>query len=323
MSVINLYGIVQFSNSLYCSADVLGRTVDISIEGHKGRLIMPSLPDWEEQDNNPLDKHLISPSPASNWKRGDERIYWGRPVSYPDGDADIELALMEFSANSDNVESVAQQIYKGFSKWLNLFEQYVILLAVKTRCTKVYDSEKGGRIEIYIDEDTGLRRIHRNNRPPIAIVLPSKDKLHLEQVKESLRLSSQGLLPRFEYQLLLEAYNAYKNDDYRKAIIEAATALEICLTSRIAEEFKIRNIDFGERLLETKYRMLGGRIELMRLLNINIPDKNYPKLTIETRNKVVHRVVFPEAALAIKVITEVEEILKLFSPQIYQSVTKT
>jgi len=57
--------------------------------------------------------------------------------------------------------------------------------------------------------------------------------------------------------MLLEAYAARKNEDYRKAIIEAATALEICLTARISEEFDTLRISFGEQLLQ-KFRMPRG-----------------------------------------------------------------
>jgi hypothetical protein len=313
-----LYGIVEFSTSLFCSSDTLGQTVDISIGGHTGTLALPSLPDWGEHEEDPLHRPLLGPAQARTWKRGESLIYWGRPNSYPSGDASVELALIEFPLHPDNLESSAQRIYEGFGAWLDLFEKYVILLTTQNTRNLVYSGDGPGRIELLIKEDAGLRHLCRTNAKRVTFEISGGgEALHLEQFREASRLSSQRLPPRFEYRLLLEAYNARKNDDYRKAIIEAANALEICLTARIMEEFDTQRISFGEKLLQ-KFRMLGGRFELVRILGISLPKKDYERLVIQPRNDVVHQAAFPDKALTNQVIAEVEELLRLFSPQVCQ-----
>lgn len=313
-----LYGIVEFSTSLFCSSDALEQTVDISIGGHTGTLALPSLPDWGVQEEDPLHKPLLGPAQARTWKRGESLIYWGRPNSYPAGDALVDLALIEFPLHPDNLESGAQRVYEGFGAWLDLFEKYVILLTKQNTHKRVSGGDGPGRIELLIKEDAGLRHLYRTNPQRIAFELSGGDEaLHLEQFREASRLSSQRLPPRFEYRLLLEAYSARKNEDYRKAIIEAATALEICLTARIMEEFDTQRVSFGEKLLQ-KFRMLGGRFELVRILGISLPKKHYESLVIQPRNGVVHRAAFPNKALANQVISEVEELLRLFFPQVHQ-----
>jgi hypothetical protein len=144
------------------------------------------------------------------------------------------------------------------------------------------------------------------------------ESLHLEQFREAAQLASKVLQPRLHYRMLLEAYSARRTEDYRKAIIEAATALEICLTMRILDEFNAQGISFGEKLLQ-KFRMLGGRFELVKLLDISLPDKDYSTLVINPRNEVIHRASFPDKQLANQVIAEVEELLHLFSPQLYEN----
>ena len=66
--------------------------------------------------------------------------------------------------------------------------------------------------------------------------------------------------------------------------------------------------------------MLSGKFELIRLLDIQIPDKNYTELILYPRNQVIHKAIYPDAKLANQVIREVEEILKRFSPIMYQKV---
>jgi len=114
---------------------------------------------------------------------------------------------------------------------------------------------------------------------------------------------------------MLEAYRAYAREDYRKSILESATAVELCLTNRIKNEFEVIGLSFGEKLLK-KFRMLGGRFELIRLLEIELPEIDYQKLLIDPRNEVVHKAHFPDGSIASKVIEVSEGLLALFSPEL-------
>jgi len=307
-----VYGIIHFSPSLLCSADGLGESADISIGGHAGSLTLPSLDEWEEDIKDSFDhlnKLLLGPLPARSWKKGEKLIFWGKPVVYPSGESEVECALVEFRSFSDDHESCVQQIYEGFGEWQKLFEKYVTLLTKQNTSCRIISHDGPGRIELLLNEESKLRYISRINRNPIAtICMTTEDEsLHLEQFREAARLSSLGLTPKFEYVLLLESYSARRNEDYRKSIIEAANALEICLTERIMDEFNRQGISFGEKLLQ-KFRMLGGRFELIRLLGVPLPNKDYETLVNKPRNDVVHRGYFPDQALANQVIAEVEEL---------------
>ena len=79
----------------------------------------------------------------------------------------------------------------------------------------------------------------------------------------------------------------------------------------------MQRISFGDRLLK-KFRMLGGRIELLRIMGITLPNKDYEALVVGPRNDVVHKAGFPDERLAHQVICEVEDILRLFSPKIHE-----
>lgn len=313
-----LFGLIEFSTPLYCSADALGQAIDISIGGHVGTLTLPSLPNWSKQKEEPLAKSLLGPIQARTWKKGENLIYWGSLNSYPQGDATVLLALMEFPSSHDHLESDAQKIYEGFGIWLKLFEEYVILLTTQNTRNNVSVSGESKSIEILTLKEARLKYIPRTTHPIVTIESSDVDKyLHLEQLIEAARLSSKSLPPRFQYQLILEAYKARKDSDYRKAIVEAANALEACLTERIMEEFDRQRLSFGEKLLQ-KFRMLGGRFELVKLLGIALPNKDYESLINKPRNDVIHRGAFPDKKLANQVITEVEELLRLFSPQVQQ-----
>ncbi|MBM4307278.1 MAG: hypothetical protein FJ123_11150 [Deltaproteobacteria bacterium] len=298
----------------------MGQTVRVLFGGVEGTLTLPSLPEWGEHEKDPLHKPLLGPAAARTWKRGETPIYWGSPTSYPTGTATVDLALLEFSSEPENYDNAAQKIYETFGPWLKLFEDYVKLLTKQRTSNTISGGDGLGHLELLFDDGSRLKHISRRTPTTISIEMSSKDEsLHLEQFSEAAQTASKGLLPRLHYRMLLEAYTARRNEDYRKAIIEAATALEACLTVRILEEFNAQGISFGEKLLQ-KFRMLGGRFELIRLLDISLPEKDYSTLIVNPRNDVIHRASFPDKKLANKIIAEVEELLNLFSPQLYENV---
>ncbi|RJX34670.1 MAG: hypothetical protein C4531_03600 [Desulfurivibrio sp.] len=231
----------------------------------------------------------------------------------------VELALFEFFLEPENADTITQEIYAAFDSWRRLFEQYVKLLTTQGTRNSISGGDGPGRLELLFEVDSGIKYISRSTAPILILEISGNDEsLHLEQMKKAALLASKGLSPRLQYRMLLEAYSARRNEDYRKAIIEGATALEVCLTMRILEEFNTQGISFGEKLLQ-KFRMLGGRFELIRLLGISLPEKDYSTLIINPRNDVIHHAAFPDKALANQVIREVEELLQLFSPQLYEN----
>jgi hypothetical protein len=298
MTVRKIFGIAEFAETLFCAADALGQTVNISLAEHAGTLTLPSLPEWNKNEQDPLHKPLLGPPPARTWKRGENPINWGRPTSYPTGTSKVELALLEFSLAPEDADASTQEIYAAFVPWLRLLEQYVTLLTTQRTRNRVSVGDGPERLELLFEEDSGLKHIPRSTPTSIIVKIGGADEsLHLDQLREAAQLASSGLHPRLQYRMLLEAYGARRNEDYRKAIIEGATALEVCLTARILEEFDTQGISFGEKLLQ-KFRMLGGRFELIRLIGINLPEKDYATLVINPRNDVVHRATFPDQALA-------------------------
>jgi len=311
-----LYGLVEFSNPIFCSADALGAVVDIEIGGQVGKLMFPSLPAWDEREEDPLHMPLLGPTPARSWKRGDRLISWGWPQSYPMGNARVERALLEFIL-ANNIDERAQQIYEGFKAWLELFEKYIVLITKQGTYNRLEVHPDRTGLELFIADDNGLKRISDKRPSLIRAIMPDKDEfLHYDQLTEIAHYSSRLIEPKFEYKILLEAYNAQRELDYRKSIIEAANALEICLTSAIKENLDKMNIKFGDKLLQ-KFRTLGGRFELITLLEIDIPDKNYEELIIKPRNDVVHRGYYPSRQLSNQVVSEVEKLLRILSPSYY------
>ena len=125
----NVYGIVDFLQSILCQAEVLGKSIDICIaKKYQAKLIFPSAHEKEKDEYGKLN-HLVAPL-GKTWKRGDNYIYWGREVFRHEDkmNANVERALLKFVIDSDKIEIATQEIYEGFAIWLKLFHEYITLL---------------------------------------------------------------------------------------------------------------------------------------------------------------------------------------------------
>lgn len=316
--MIRTYGIFEFSNPIDCAYETFSSSIDIKISGYKGILKLPSFPQWDK-DEEQKRKFLIGPEPAKKWKRGDKSIYWGGPVPPSVKNSYVNRALIEFKVLESDVDTATDKIYSNFNDWLYLFETYLKLLTKQyTRNTADITSNQSN-IEIYRSDANQLKRIPNEDGrvTKINVTVGVDESLTIKNLKKSAKLASHECHPTLEYKMLLEAYEALRIKDYRKTIIEGAIAVETSLTTRIQEEFDNQGIRFGKKLLN-RFRNLGGRFELARMLDIDIPEKDYVKLIMNPRNDVVHRALFPSKKLTNKFLTEVENLLNTLTPQFYE-----
>ncbi len=314
MSQKQILGLIDFPFSFRCSKEVLGKSVKISIGEITAKITFPSYPYLEDDKFDLLARSLDSPILFKNLSKGGKPIQWGEIVT-SQGSSIIESATLEFMVPSDQVEVISKEVYAEFENWLKLFEQYVRLLT--SQITRLHINTFNGyenALSLFSNSESTLNYISAHRTTCLrGSLADAKNDLTLKKLQECCRLASSGYEPKLEYKLLLEADNARNNNDYRKAIIEAATALEVSLTKKLLDEFLAKNISFGNELLK-KFRMLGGKFTLCKIVGIQLPTNDYEKMIIEPRNNVIHKSVFPDRQDANKVISEVEKYLHAFSP---------
>ncbi|MBU2522885.1 MAG: hypothetical protein KKE23_01180 [Nanoarchaeota archaeon] len=313
-----IYGIINFSEPILFSGEALGNCYNISIGRQNGKLILPSLPKWAENEKDPLSKELIAPEITASWKRGEKQLYWGSPLIYPSGESRVYSLLLLFEIEEALQEQIITNLYNGYPVWIELFKVYTELFTQQKSKKRFYikNADPEDRLELYYQDDSKIKMCHYNNKG-ISVNLVSRENIYLkhEQIKSICELCSEVKKPKIEYRILLKAYEALRVDDYRQTILECATAVELTITNRIKKEFDSLNIKFGEKLFK-KYRMLGGRFELVNLLEIPLPNYDYKELLIEPRNNIIHGGFFPDLQLTNYVIKITEELLGMFSPEI-------
>jgi hypothetical protein len=97
-----IFSIFELPYSISLAASSLGGIYDSEISGVKGKLFTPHLPVWEDNQADPLRKALLTPNIAESWNRGSDKIFWGKPHSYPSGESFVHSILLSFESDSLN-----------------------------------------------------------------------------------------------------------------------------------------------------------------------------------------------------------------------------
>lgn len=313
--VHTVYGIAWFEEAIACARDVLGHREVISVGGVQGTVEFPSLPDWSPTESDPLNTPLVPPEIARNWKLGAELIWWGRPTSYPAGNASVNCVLLEFVIEESALKSAGIQIRDAFMLWRSTFDEFLELIT-KQRRTRAIEvtGEVSGLHLFYRDAEDKHIWVYDDNIHVTITSSRDDTRLKLTQLKQICSLCSSNVRPSLEYSLQLDAYRALRRADYRKVVIDSATAAEVVLTKAIVKRCDETGKDSGELLKQRHTQTLGGRLELARTLAVPLPNIDFRQLVVKPRNDAIHQGKIMTKSAAAQAVYAVDNLLALLNP---------
>lgn len=282
-----------------------------------GTLEMPKLPDWGVTDPDPLRMPLSPPQYAETWKQGDELMQWGFPSHYPIGDARVSRVLLHFEVTAEGLSEAATAIYRDTTRWCSHFVDYFELVTKQRRnqSLKVQDQRTNADLFCW-GPDGKPQRPYEKSPSHIELRLTDRNSLLTrKKLEEICALASANRPIALEYRIQLEAYRALHQGDYRKAIVETAVAAEIAITNGLRHRFAIDRVMYGDKLLK-KFRMLGGRLELARVVGLELPERDLEGDLIEPRNSVIHKASFVDEGTAICAVEAADELLGTLCPSL-------
>ncbi|EGR3462154.1 hypothetical protein C4D00_RS24585, partial [Vibrio parahaemolyticus] len=319
----NLYSIFELKHSISVDRTALGKSYPIKLGGVNGVIHMPHLPNWAEDESDPLWKLLTPPEPAIGWKQGAEPIFWGRPNRYPCGHSSVHKILLQFHANDAEVDG--KLIYEAFVSWLNLLLDYLEVMSNQNVRIEQTLNSYGDNFHLFQWDENGKKQgISENKLITICLDNWQKNITHA-QFLEACSLASSGAPLKLTYKLYLEANRAFLQKDYRKTVIECGAAIENALTELISLELSTRGLsdeEIGLRLSHPSNKTLGGRFNLADSqlhLNLLQQEYRYRELLVEPRNNAVHEAEFVSQQVARKAIDYTCKLLAQIAPQLQET----
>ena len=234
----------------------------------------------------------------------------------------VEIKAVTFSCEveEEKLEETVSDLCKNINIWRVQLYQYSFLLG----------KPANGIIDDYWDKDDQATdffvlalddsfKVNIDRRIKLkATTRAITEFFTMNEIQEVLAKIDTRKTLSLEYQMFLNALFQRNKGNNRYAIMEATTAVELCVTNKIKEKCRELNID-GDGLCNVFYRSLGNRFDMLRYLGVELASENPAKEIVQPRNDLFHiRKLTPSDEICDEVIRIVRLYLKKYVPQMYE-----
>lgn len=297
-------GYIKFENSLPLKGNSLNKEFQIKVLNIIGSLVTPRLaPDFNIKKENEFAPQLLKPEGSSPRLA---KVNWGSVGMLPDGDSYVNCCYLYFQIESEVAREIGADLSQAIESWRKLFiENLSVISKMDLRGPEKDGPYSGSHGSHYLFADiqnsTGKFDSERFYHPQtITLYSPviGKNAVSSDQISTSIQLANEHKRPVLEFYLLLDSQRELVEDNFRKVVLDAATALEVCFIKLISANLNID--DALKNLLLEKHNSLFQKRQLLKVLKIDLPRlpqeyQDFEKL----RNKAIHAGTLPTEKEAI------------------------
>lgn len=297
---MKIFGYFKFKEGLNLSSDCLNKDYNIQISKYKGKILTPYLIENFETTSDNIGINLLPPK--SKLDCLNKRFDWGSPHSWPSGDSQVQTLRIELNINEQNFSIKSkEELRKEIESWINRFRLNLYAYNYNIDSPNLVEKRSTrDMFEFFLQ--TGKENIKDKffEGTEHSVTIYVSKSIKEVDFKNAIDVTSSNKKLILEYQLLRDANKELLLENYKKSILDSATALEVSLTNAIK-----RDLEINEKLLFPilkKYNGLRQKRELMKLTKNTLPlnDKTYEKRIEKLRNDAIHSGKKPTKEEAIK-----------------------
>lgn len=237
--MLSIKGSLRFPYTLICDEDVAGAVVPITLAGFNGTVKFPNLPPPSDQQKQNKDRPLQAPD---GWDiETPEPIQWGNQGPHS---CNISYAMAVFKIRGKGKRaavSAGNRIMFAYREWARLFND--LLESGHHYHSSFLKKGSFAKLELYGRDHAGnqFKAWFTNGRKGriASIAFVGGTGLHLRNIRKGFKRASAGERPLLEHLLLRDAYKYVNKPDYRRCVLDAATATEVAFTN--AAVLKLRS----------------------------------------------------------------------------------
>lgn len=307
---MKIEGIINFKEGIRLKKTCLNRSYDIIVGSVKGKLKTPKLPlNFNKVSSDEWNSQLLEEPPSDIKYR--YNIEWGRTVSFPSGDSIVKYVKIEFKIpEAKKVNETGEKINSDLPDWITRFKENLAALGHNPKLpSTIVEQGEYINFELAYKENDKLDRISpKGLSGNITVIL--REAISLSVFKKCISITNEGKSPITEYSLLRDAQYALSEKNYRKSILDSATALEVCLANQLIRKLKIKEKIHKEIL--SNYNSISKKRKLLKTLGTKLLNHNYKNKVEDLRNRVIHAGITPsekETRNAYKIVRETVDYL--------------
>jgi hypothetical protein len=278
--------LVQFWSPLFCRNDCLERGYSCQIGPFSGKLLLPCLPYPAPDLGKFTGGRLVAPVGASRFDNALASIKWGETssVSPPAICSMVRTALFELDSELDESDPRAVSYDPNCDRWLQIVDDHSAYATRSLAMHGVDPENLSGQFMLFLFDSSKL--VVKNDphelRFRVSMAFPDR-AMGFSQFSDILSQASGGkdLLP--EESMLLSAYRAFRQGDFRKSFVESAVSVELSLGRRMTAAASSLQLRIPSPTLT-----LGQKLRGLASLKMVHPTGFNEKLFVDLRNKVAH-----------------------------------
>lgn len=311
-----LGGLLQFASPLIVRGDALGKKYLTRIGEHDVILYFPELPD------KPLEGSFseLELLPATDCKLHSHDS-WGRlkgynSVEYKADSCCADVFQVYIECESSNSDGASADIFASLDEWRTLLEKNIYLEMKCVTNNLMPSTHLRNGIELFCITPVAKKYDPCSSTTIAAIIFEAETALTQEALVRLFEQVRCGLKVKLEYELLIQAYEERSKGNYRYSLVQALSAVEVCVGNRITMVCTEKNID-AKRLIGKK--SLGDKFEIVRALGIDWPTSNPNEEITKYRNDLFHmRLLSLTVQELNQIISKIEIYLRAYSPTYFE-----
>ena len=311
----NLIGFVEFKSGIPVRGDTLGEIYQAKFGEQDVSIHFPCLP---EKPHDYTIQELLPPKGCEIRLSGS----WGQlrshnSIQYKADTCIAVVSQVYIVCQTEDPDNASDDIFHNIDKWRDSLKAVICLenkIVVDNLWVSSITTERGSIVLCR----TRPKVKAYDNRSVINIsssVITLEDILTKEKLLTIFRLTDCKNKLKLEYELLLQAYIERAKGNYRYSLIQALSAIEVCVDVKINYLCDEKEIDTN-RLIGRK--SLGEKFEILKAFGVNWLTKNPNEEIVKHRNDLFHmRVLSPSLQRLNDVISAVEMYLREYSKTYY------
>lgn len=221
-----MLGLIRFRPAIFVAASDLGTSLDATIGETKLVIELPRLPSQISE----IPDHLIAPVCAENYPEG-ARTSWGRVQS---ANASGPVSASVECACTMVAQAEITKISALHLEWLDRFGDFVRLITKQGTLSIIRVDHAASPQISFFSMARPIYPADQNLDITVSIIGQKHGRpAQNEDLRRASEWASQGKVAPLPYTLLLGACEAFRKGHNRIAVIEATTALEVAITSKI------------------------------------------------------------------------------------------
>lgn len=312
-------GTLQLPVPVCCTSNVLGTKHLIQVAGRTGIVATPVLPGnfgpelaWVQLAGPPEADERVRVG-QTRLGMPDDELNWGRPWRWPSLESMVRAVQVWFpiapeEADPTNVDEIAERVRKALPAWTSRLLTGVELLSSQILDALTAPVLPSYSMEFFLVTEQPRATLLSGSLIDLTIRMPSAESAATSETwATAVRAASEEWQPRIEHLLLRDARLALGRSEFRRAVIDAASALEIALTTRLSARLSSALDRHAAETILGRAPGLGSRLRLARALGLPAGSRGIEQELVIPRNRAAHHgaaLTRAEAALALQVATE-------------------